>query len=399
VVSGIPTAEGGFPFTASVKTDGTTLSSDFVMNVFRPGPDVLILASVFPVCLGAATTLSTNGDFDSYFWLPGGETTSTIQVNPGAPTVYGVIVGIAGCHQEGSILVETGFGPAPAITAPTSAPPETAGLIASTPATGAAETWSIVNGTISSDPTSPQIQFSSGVAGSVIHLTLAESSASDCASDPVEALIPVDFLDVSPSNIFHDYVDALEKAGVTLGCGAGNFCPDQSLRRDQMAALISRATVSIAPTKGSIGFATYNCSPGGSSRFSDVSPSSPFCASIHYLASQMITLGCDAFGHFCPAGLVTREQMALFIGRAIAPSATPPSAYSDGRTGRSYDCSVASSFTDVPANTASCNAVGYIWARGIVDGFGNGTFGPQIVLTRAPAAKFLANAFGLTLGP
>ena len=90
--------------------------------------------------------------------------------------------------------------------------------------------------------------------------------------------------------------------------------------------------------------------------------------------------------------------MALFIGRAIAPGATPPSAYSDVTTGRSYDCSVASPFPDVPANTETCNAVGYIWAKGIVDGFGNGTFQPTGALTRVSAAKFIANAFDLNLG-
>jgi len=45
-----------------------------------------------------------------------------------------------------------------------------------------------------------------------------------------------------------------------------------------------------------------------------------------------------------------------------------------------------------------CNAVGYIWAKRIVDGFGDGTYQPNAVLTRAPAAKFLANAFALKLG-
>jgi hypothetical protein len=227
---------------------------------------------------------------------------------------------------------------------------------------------------------------------------VVDTNAGGCASGIGSAAIQVDFLDVPPSNPFHDFIDALALHGVTVGCGNGDYCPDQSLQRNQMAALIARAAVGTAPNTGLVGSFAYDCT-NGPSYFADVPAPSGFCAAIHYLASQHITLGCDFVPDFCPSGLVTREQMALFIGRAIAPSATPPSAYSDGGTGRSYDCSVASPFSDVPANTASCNAIGYIWAKGIVDGFGNGTFGPQLVLTRAPAAKFLANAFGLKLGP
>ncbi len=196
-----------------------------------------------------------------------------------------------------------------------------------------------------------------------------------------------DFADVPPGSPFYDQIVRLASAGVTKGCGAGDFCPSGNVSRAQVAALLERA----------IHGPDFYYSPP-SQIFTDVHACTSLAAEISQLWRDALTAGCGN-GDFCPAGLVPRAQMALFIGRAIAPAATPPSAYSDGGTGRSYDCSVASPFTDVAANTDSCNAIGYIWARGIVDGFGNGTFGPNDALTRAPTAKFIANAFGLMLGP
>jgi hypothetical protein len=48
-----------------------------------------------------------------------------------------------------------------------------------------------------------------------------------------------DFLDVAcPGNIFADWIEELAAEGITGGCGGGNYCPLQSVRRDQMAAFL-----------------------------------------------------------------------------------------------------------------------------------------------------------------
>jgi hypothetical protein len=53
--------------------------------------------------------------------------------------------------------------------------------------------------------------------------------------------------------------------------------------------------------------------------FSDVSPASPFCENVEWLANRSITRGCSAPGQFCPNDAVTRLQMAAFMNRlAIA---------------------------------------------------------------------------------
>jgi hypothetical protein len=48
-----------------------------------------------------------------------------------------------------------------------------------------------------------------------------------------------DFADVAcPGNPFADWIEQLAAEGITGGCGGGNYCPAQAVRRDQMAAFL-----------------------------------------------------------------------------------------------------------------------------------------------------------------
>jgi hypothetical protein len=47
--------------------------------------------------------------------------------------------------------------------------------------------------------------------------------------------------DVPTTHLFYQYVEALAAAGITAGCGGGNFCPDAAVTRGQMAVFLSRA--------------------------------------------------------------------------------------------------------------------------------------------------------------
>ena len=49
------------------------------------------------------------------------------------------------------------------------------------------------------------------------------------------------FGDVPTSHPFFQYVEALAAAGITGGCGRGNFCPDAPLTRGQMAVFLAKA--------------------------------------------------------------------------------------------------------------------------------------------------------------
>ena len=48
------------------------------------------------------------------------------------------------------------------------------------------------------------------------------------------------FSDVPPSNPFYSDVEAIAAAGVTTGCGGGNYCPTANVTREQMAAFMNR---------------------------------------------------------------------------------------------------------------------------------------------------------------
>ena len=49
-----------------------------------------------------------------------------------------------------------------------------------------------------------------------------------------------DFGDVPDGHQFHGPISAIKGAGITTGCGGGNYCPDDSVRRDAMAAFMQR---------------------------------------------------------------------------------------------------------------------------------------------------------------
>jgi uncharacterized delta-60 repeat protein len=114
------------------------------------------------------------------------------------------------------------------------------------------------------------------------------------------------FQDVPPSHLFYTEIGKLSARGVTVGCGGGNYCPDQVVTREQMAAFIMRARDEFSPPTPP------------SQRFDDVGPSSPFYNFVDRMAARGITLGCSATPPlYCPNAAVTRGQMAVFLVRAF----------------------------------------------------------------------------------
>ena len=49
------------------------------------------------------------------------------------------------------------------------------------------------------------------------------------------------FADVPVGSPLHAFVEALVSAGITGGCGGGNYCPNQPLTRGQMAVFLAAA--------------------------------------------------------------------------------------------------------------------------------------------------------------
>jgi hypothetical protein len=61
---------------------------------------------------------------------------------------------------------------------------------------------------------------------------------------------------------------------------------------------------------------------GATPAFADVPVSSPFCRWIEELARRGIVAGCTA-SSYCPGFAVSREQMAVFVLRAVDPALNP----------------------------------------------------------------------------
>jgi hypothetical protein len=113
------------------------------------------------------------------------------------------------------------------------------------------------------------------------------------------------FADVPCPSLFADWIEALAAEGITGGCGGGNYCPLDTVRRDQMAAFLLKAE------HGS----TY-VPPPCAGTFADVACPSLFADWIEQLAAEGVTGGCGG-GNYCPANPNTRGQMAVFLTKTF----------------------------------------------------------------------------------
>jgi hypothetical protein len=95
-------------------------------------------------------------------------------------------------------------------------------------------------------------------------------------------------------------INALYEAGITGGCGQGQFCPSQPVSRAEMASFLSRALVLAASDENAF------WDDNGSMHEPN----------INAVAAASIASGC-ADGRYCPDDHVTRAQMAAFLHRAL----------------------------------------------------------------------------------
>ena len=107
------------------------------------------------------------------------------------------------------------------------------------------------------------------------------------------------FTDDSGS-VHESNINRLAEAGISLGCGAANYCPEDPVTRGQMASFLARA---------------FNL-PAPSTDFFADDVNSGHEGNINRIAEDGITLGC-ADGLYCPHDNVPRSQMASFLGRGM----------------------------------------------------------------------------------
>jgi hypothetical protein len=123
------------------------------------------------------------------------------------------------------------------------------------------------------------------------------------------------FADVPCSSFYAPWVNELVRRGVTAGCGGGNYCPDASVTRAQMAVFL------LATLQGQ-GWAPPACTTPA---FSDMPCSSPFAPWVDELVRRGVTAGCGG-GSYCPNDPVMRDQMSVFVAtnfRLPVPPAPP----------------------------------------------------------------------------
>jgi uncharacterized repeat protein (TIGR01451 family) len=201
-----------------------------------------------------------------------------------------------------------------------------------------------------------------------------QSAALVIASEPI-------FQDVFPTHWAYDYIEAIFNAGLTHGYPDGTFRPDNPVARAEIAVFLERGM------RGS----GFSPPPASGIVFDDVPEGHWGAAWIEQLVTDGITGGCSTNPPlYCPGGMVTRAQMAIFLERAMHwPAAyTPPPA--SGTV-----------FNDVPIDHWAAAWIEQLASDGITGGCSASPplYCPDNPVTRAQMAVFLVRAFNIPVGP
>ena len=172
------------------------------------------------------------------------------------------------------------------------------------------------------------------------------------------------FTDVPSSSEFAKYVDHLAEENIVSGSG-GMFYPSNNLSRGEL-------------TKIAVLAADLTLDTSGGQFFSDVAPSNPFYQYVQTAHNAGVINGYSD-GTFRPDNPVSRGASAKIIVKAFN--------YSE-------NLSNAPHFTDVPATHDFYTYIETAFNRGLIGGYGNGTFGPNDNIKRDQMAKIISLALG-----
>ncbi|MDE2754708.1 MAG: S-layer homology domain-containing protein, partial [Gemmatimonadota bacterium] len=118
------------------------------------------------------------------------------------------------------------------------------------------------------------------------------------------------FTDVDAAHRYAAFIERFAELGVTQGCGDGTeFCPDDTVPRAEMAVFLTRA---------------FGLDEGPDPGFDDVPSDAWYASEVASLAASGITTGCGDGSGFCPDRATPRDQMAVFLHRAINPNRDHP---------------------------------------------------------------------------
>lgn len=201
----------------------------------------------------------------------------------------------------------------------------------------------------------------------------------------LSAPAPVGSADVLPPPFFSDvskdhwaFLDVYKtaKAGIVRGYPEGTYHPDEAVSRAQMAVYISRALAG-----GEENVPEFTDTP----TFTDVREGYWALNHVEYAADQGVVAGYGD-GSYRPEEPLDRGQMAAYVARAM------------GWVGIDEDMSAAPElFPDVPAGFWSGTAIQACVENGAVQGYDDGRYHPDWVVTRDQMAVYITRAFGLPM--
>jgi len=184
------------------------------------------------------------------------------------------------------------------------------------------------------------------------------------------------FPDVTTTHWAWEWVEGIYSASIVQGYPDGSYHPQDVVARDQMAAFLARA---LAGGEANVPNPTCTEPP-----FPDVACDSWARKYIAYCKNAGIVGGYED-GLYHPERPVARDQLAVFIARALAGS---DSAVPD------LECTTPP-FPDVPCNFWARRHIVYCKDRGIVAGYPDGFYYPGVLVSRDQMAVFVSRAFGL----
>jgi hypothetical protein len=273
-ISGMPTAVGSFAFRIRAQDSLGFVERDFVIDVYEGSAFVPIMASPGTVCLGQSTTLSVPGSWTSYHWLPGGETTSTINVSPTEATDYGVLLtDMSGCGTRGYGRVSVGPHSVP-VQAPPCVSIDGTGYAASVPdaGPGATYTWAIDNGTITGGAGTRAITFSAGTAAMVaLSVTVVDATGCSATGGANLGICQTRFYTLSPCRLA-DTRDAPGPSG-------GPALPAGTVRTFPVAGVCQ---VPSSAKAVAVNLAVFTPSDGGDLRVYPAGAAAPLASSINF---------------------------------------------------------------------------------------------------------------------
>jgi hypothetical protein len=174
-------------------------------------------------------------------------------------------------------------------------------------------------------------------------------------------------------------IDACAETGIVAGYPDGTYKPTAPVTRDQMAVYISRALAG--------GDAEVPSGPAVAD-FPDVPIDYWAYRYIEYCYAQRIVAGYS--DGYRPQEPVTRDQMAVYVARSIVSPT--------GDAGLvSYTPPATADFPDVSTTFWAYKYIEYCKSHMIVQGFPDGTYHPEYVVTRDQMAVYIQRAFQLPL--